>query len=599
MHVLKRLCKWVVGLLILLLVLGALGAVALTKWVNPNDFKPQIVTMIDQQTGRHLTLTGNLSWNFFPRLGVHMGAAALSNPAGFSQVNFVQISSADLYLSWPALLHGEIAVSSLNIDGLQVFLRQIGRQNNWTFALPQAPVHASTSKASPAHQAIDFSMDALSITNAQVTYDNDQTKTHLVVSNLNVAVNQFSLSQSFPIAVSGTLNLDDSLSGHFNVAALCAYNSAKSILYLSQLAVQSNLSYLNNASQTINFSTQLSGDVVADLEKQTLALTGMSFDLDQIVNGNFNVQVKNWGALNYTGDLSLNAFSVPDLANSLGMHFPVLPNKLVLQAVQASAHVQGNLQKLSVNPIKLSFGPTHMQAAVNVTSFQPLRLGESISADQLDAADFVNLAGARLPMQNLAVSGTLTHGQSLSVNQNVSVQDIQLQGFDLQALINQINQIVTNLLNVRNVLTATGQINQSMQNLQANQGGIHAGNGQQTDLGTLKANIVLDHGLLTTPVMQIKGPLVDINGSGQVDLNQQTINYILVSKLVAPGKIQGLVIPYKLSGPLNKMQQGVEWPLVQAQIVKYLSVALSSAVTQSVGSVVGGAVNALKGLLAH
>ena len=600
MTVFKRIVKIILIIIIVLIVLGSAGAFALAKWLNPNDFKPQIVAMVDQATGRHLTLTGELSWNFFPSVGIHVGAAALSNPAGFTQANFAQINSADLSLSWSALLHGDIAVSSMDINGLQVFLRQNGSQNNWTFVFPTAKTANGAAQIHNAqNQTMNFSIDSLDLSNAQLHYDNDQAKTHIAVSNVNVMINQLSPDQAFPIALSGDVNVNDSLTGTVKLNTLCDYDFFKNTVRFSTLALQANMNDRTDTGHVTHLSTQISGEIDVNLNQQTVFLNDISFDLNQIVNGTMNLSVSGWSALNYIGDINLSAFSLPDLSTSLGMPFPVLPNKLVLQQVVVSAHLVGNAKKLSINPLKVRFTGTTMEGTVDITSFQPLRLSESVSADQLDASDFVNLSGAKLPMKNLAVSGTLTQGNSLSMNQNVNIQNLTLLGFDLKGLIDNINQMVTNLLNLRNVLTATSQLDQAMRTLQESQGSINAGNGKQTDLGSLKANIVMDRGVMTTPVMEIKGPLVVTTGSGQVDFNQKTIDYTLVSKLVAPGTIQGLVIPYKLEGPFNKMQQGVEWVIVQAEIVKYLSKSLGSTVTNSVTSVVGGAVHAIQGLFNH
>jgi hypothetical protein len=366
---------------------------------------------------------------------------------------------------------------------------------------------------------------------------------------------------------------------------------------LNDLALTAQLDYLTNASQTIHLSTHVSGNIQANLQKQTFNLTGIDFDLNQVLQGHFNLNVKNYSTLSYAGNISLDAFSLPDLAASLGFGLPSFPNKAILNQVSASSNFVGNTDHLSLNPIQLNFTGTQIVGSIDISSFVPLRVAESLTADQLDLANFVSLNGAKLPMQNLAVSGTLSNGRSLSINQNILVQNMTLQGFDLKALIDQINQLVTNLLNVRNLVDLAGQVNTAMGNVKNAAGSINASNGKTTNLGSLKARVVVSQGLLTTPTMNIKGPLVEVNGRGQVDLSQKTINYTLVSQLVAPGKIQGLVIPYKLSGPFAQMQQGVEWPVVQAEILKYLTVALGSTVTNSVDSVVGGAVNALKGLL--
>ncbi len=597
MQLIKRLFKIILWLVVIVAILAAVGAFALVKWVNPNHFKPQIITAVDAATGRHLTLSGDLSWTFFPNIGIHMGAAALSNPPAFTQVNFAEINSANLLLSWPALLHGNIAVSSLNIDGLQVFLRQKGTQNNWTFTSPASKPAVSAHSSASTGQSVGFSVAALNLTNASLTYDNDQTKTHFAANNVNLSLTQLTPGTSFLVDLSGNIKANDSLSGPIKLSTRCIYNLQTNSFSLGNLALQSNFTYLNNADQAIHLSSQISGQINANLNQKTVTLSNLNFALNQVLNGTLNLQLQSFTAPAYTGNLSISPFSVPDLASSLGMPLPRLPNQNVLQQLSLSTRFAGNTHQIAFNPLQVHFANTQIQGAVNLSSFQPLRVNEHLTADQLDAADFVDLSGAKLPMQNIALSGSASFARSLSLNQNLSVGQITLQGFDLAALINGVNQIVTNLLSVRNLMDATSQINAALKTLQQSQGSLNANNGKQTDLGSLKANVVVNNqGILTTPVFLLKGPLVQVTGSGQANLNQKTIDYTLVSRLVSPGKIQGLTIPYQIQGTFSQPKTGVEWVAVQAQILKYLSVALTSTVTHSVGNVVNGAVQALQGL---
>ena len=78
MKILKLSLKVLLGLIALFAILSVLGYFALTRWINPNTFKPQIEQIVQQETGRSLTLTGDLRWKFFPNVGLHIGQAALS-----------------------------------------------------------------------------------------------------------------------------------------------------------------------------------------------------------------------------------------------------------------------------------------------------------------------------------------------------------------------------------------------------------------------------------------------------------------------------------------------------------------------------------------
>ncbi|BFL83699.1 hypothetical protein LFREDSHE_21490 [Shewanella baltica] len=63
--------KWLLALVVTLILLVT---VYLTVFFDPNDFKPEIVDAVKKQTGRELVIADDLSWTFFPVIGINLGA---------------------------------------------------------------------------------------------------------------------------------------------------------------------------------------------------------------------------------------------------------------------------------------------------------------------------------------------------------------------------------------------------------------------------------------------------------------------------------------------------------------------------------------------
>ena len=53
-----------------------LALVIITTLINPNDFKPQIEKLAEEQ-GYPIAIDGDLGWQFFPTLGVSIGKTRL------------------------------------------------------------------------------------------------------------------------------------------------------------------------------------------------------------------------------------------------------------------------------------------------------------------------------------------------------------------------------------------------------------------------------------------------------------------------------------------------------------------------------------------
>ncbi|MFA5241848.1 MAG: AsmA family protein [Sulfuricella sp.] len=100
--------------------LFALLLAAVALFVNPNDYKPQIIQLVKDKKQRTLTLAGDIKLAFFPRLGFDLGRASISEFQADKE--FAAIESARLYLSWWPLLKKELVVEQVRVEGVRASL---------------------------------------------------------------------------------------------------------------------------------------------------------------------------------------------------------------------------------------------------------------------------------------------------------------------------------------------------------------------------------------------------------------------------------------------------------------------------------------------
>ena len=72
-----------------LLALIVLALVLVVVFVDPNDYRDDIARIVETETGRKLTLSGDLKLSVFPWLAVETGPASLSDAPGFGDEPFV------------------------------------------------------------------------------------------------------------------------------------------------------------------------------------------------------------------------------------------------------------------------------------------------------------------------------------------------------------------------------------------------------------------------------------------------------------------------------------------------------------------------------
>ncbi len=104
-----------------LAVVVALVAIALAVFVatfDANRYKPTIVELVEQYTGRKLAIEGDLSLSILPDIALSMGRATLSGPKG--EGRFASIDSAKIGVAlWP-LLSRQVQVQRVALDALHV-----------------------------------------------------------------------------------------------------------------------------------------------------------------------------------------------------------------------------------------------------------------------------------------------------------------------------------------------------------------------------------------------------------------------------------------------------------------------------------------------
>ena len=72
-----RIIKWIFGLLFLAVALAVIVAAYIAMTFDANSYKDRIIKTVKAETGRDLTLNGELTTTFYPWLGMNMNDAGL------------------------------------------------------------------------------------------------------------------------------------------------------------------------------------------------------------------------------------------------------------------------------------------------------------------------------------------------------------------------------------------------------------------------------------------------------------------------------------------------------------------------------------------
>lgn len=91
-----------------------LAGIILPYFISVDSFRPKITSMIEQKTGRKVSI-GNIRARFIPHLGFTVSDVALGSPASFGDLSLLKVDTIKGALAWGPLLHGEYEIDSLEL----------------------------------------------------------------------------------------------------------------------------------------------------------------------------------------------------------------------------------------------------------------------------------------------------------------------------------------------------------------------------------------------------------------------------------------------------------------------------------------------------
>jgi len=185
-----------------------LAVLALVLFINPNQFKPLIVDQAKQQTGLELVIDGDISWQFFPSLGFGLGKTELKNPAGFSAANMLSIEKVGLAIEVMPLLDKQLVIGNVDLDGAHFAIETLknGASNLDVLSQPSTAKTEQTTEStatnetpsSTSNSAVEewqIKLAGISVTNAQLQMQNQQTASNLELFDLNFTLTEFALDK--------------------------------------------------------------------------------------------------------------------------------------------------------------------------------------------------------------------------------------------------------------------------------------------------------------------------------------------------------------------------------------------------------------------
>ena len=251
-----KLLKMFFYILLSLIILAIAIPVLLMIWVNPNQFKPQIQKEVQKVLHRSFEINGNLHWTVYPSAGIKAEDIAVGD-------NLLDIKSMEFTVALQPLLHKDIRIGKIVIDGMKInLIKKANGQSNWdaTSTDDDAAVKnqaKSTSDSKPTKAAV-FSVSEFKIKNSQVTYTDQATNKYFKLSNYTFNATQINVDQAFPVEIS-TVVTSESLAGAstINAHAKLKLSLEKNKLNVSDIYATVNDDFVLTGNKTVEFTNPI------------------------------------------------------------------------------------------------------------------------------------------------------------------------------------------------------------------------------------------------------------------------------------------------------------------------------------------------------
>lgn len=548
-----------VGSLVVLFVVFLL-AVALL--VNPNAYKQRIELAVKRATGRDLVLQGNLHLSVFPWIALRFGPASLGNPPGFPATPFLTLRQASLRVRLLPLLHGQLEVGRVRVEGLDAqLLRNTQGVGNWSFTTGATAGTTSQPAGTPSSQSALPEVAGLDLTDSRVSYERWQ------VENINLSVGHVAEGVPVPVSLRAQL-LGGSSTQPLPFDAKFTLTQTPQALQLQDLALTLADSHLNGEVRVPSAAS----------EPLTFDLTFQQLDLDQLQAS--TAQPASKGAAPSAGPSSSMTLPTDTLKTlnvdgtlSIGT---LRVEGLTLTNVQTTAHAKDGIAQLAPLTAQLYGGQARGDIRIEAQGATP-----TLTLDQ--QLQGVNIAG---------LLGDFLHTTRLTGMGNLTAM-LSARGADSSALLHTLDGHVS--LDITHGAIQGINLTQVVQQAESllRQGSPPSVGSGDTRFSAFHASADLQDGVATTKDLDIATQLARVSGTGTLNLLTEAVQYqlqVTLQKGAGAGTLAQ--IPLDVTGTLANLQ-------VRPNLQQLAKSSLQQQLQKNGGQLQKKVEGALQGLFGH
>lgn len=577
----KKLLKFLLGTVGVLLVLAIALVVVLPFVFDPNDHKQSISEAVQSSIGREVRLDGEIKWSVFPNVALSFSDVKVANEAGFKGEYMTEMAELSAQVKLLPLLRKEIKVGTVSLVKPHINL-QVAKsgQSNWQGMLDS--LNAGDSSGQSAGGSSDLQIRGMEVVDGLINYTDRAAGMEVALSGVQFQSSELTADKESTLDIQAHVAMpNEGLNGDLDVNFVLhnALNDQGIRMHFNTLQFEGGMS----AASKLHLQIAADEPGTLDLAKDTLAFERLSASLGPMAISTSLAGQNVTGDMTLSGSLALNPFDLDEFLSALDS--PLVNEANNELSGQANWSLKGN--QLSINDLSVNLDEYAMKGAVKINDLSQVKGTFDLSMEAFDAdpympqseapnakspsgkdaaLDYGRLSG-RVSIGRLTVAGMSLDNISLNVNTNgpnLSVQPLKADFYQglIQSELSLKPQQQTRRL----------QLTHRMSDIQA--GGMLTdlmGSEYMTGLGQLNAEVYVDEPFSQRPFKTAHGTVHyrltdgDIVGIDVFDIIQKSLSLMGNQEAVSQNKA------LKTAFGLMEVDATVEQGILTTQTLKLTS----------------------------
>lgn len=385
-----KLIKILITIVAILVLLLLVAVIVVPLVVDPNDFKPQIQTLVKDKTGRDLALQGDLELSLFPWIGVSTGSLSLSNAEGFGDQPFAAVASTDVKVKLLPLLSKKVEISRIVLKGLNLNLAKNSQGiSNWNDLLPAENKSATEKPAAQSETESGSALAALAIggitiESANIDWNDQQSGQHAQIKDFNLETDRLTFGEPTGVKLTMTLmNQAPQLTEYLDFKTDIIVNQALDKIKLSRLQLNSTTSGKDIPGD--NLKAALTADIAADLARQVLNIDNLVLNSgDMSLTANLKgTAIKTQPV--FSGAIGVAEFNLAKLLKQMRISLPEMSDQNALSKVALHFDVEAGSESASLKNLSMVLDDSTMKGTVDIRKYSSPIIAVNLNLDAIDA----------------------------------------------------------------------------------------------------------------------------------------------------------------------------------------------------------------------